>query len=352
MRKKSGLTPSKSDEAVEELKHGIVDLAESYKVEPKKIADLVAFSSRFYNYSFRNKALIFIQNPAATFVASYKRWNDEFGCKITSGKGSSIKILKPVIATLFRAPDSEQWNPLKTATKQEKEKIKSGEYDTKTYTRFKPISVFDISQTDCPKENYPLFYSMGRSSEEHAKIYQQLKNFAISKGILVVEADLISISLRGAYTPATNSIRINNLLEDTEKLSTLTHEFGHALLHSNPNEEKPVPQKEFEADTFCIMLETEFGIDLTDGRKTHLADCYRKIQSYNAAHNDQENEIDVNQCLNSVTGAYNDFINGFHDFVSIDRQQEQQQGLEQDNSIADYFKHDHRASQRNAEMEL
>lgn len=319
--KKSAVPQKDSNEILDYLKNKIINLAESFQTEPSKIAEIIAFSSRFYNYSFRNKMLIFAKNPHATFVASYKRWNDEFGCNITSGKGSSIKILKPVVATLFHVPGSEKWTPLKMATKLEKEKIKTGEYETKTYTRFKPVSIFDISQTDCPKENYPLFYSMGHSSKEQAGIYSQLKTFMQEKGIGINEVDLQSISLRGNFVPALNSININHLLEDTQKLSTLAHEIGHALLHNNIDEDLPIQQKEFEADAFCIMLESEFGFPLTDTRKEHLAAHYKKIKDYNDAHSGHENAVDILKSLDNVCEVYNSFINEFQDYLNLDREQ-------------------------------
>ena len=33
------------------------------------------FQSSFYNYSFRNTMLIYVQNPEATFVKGFKAWN-------------------------------------------------------------------------------------------------------------------------------------------------------------------------------------------------------------------------------------------------------------------------------------
>ena len=36
-------------------------------------------------------------------------------------------------------------------------------------------------------------------------------------------------------------------------------------------------RKEFEADCFSIMLSTHLGEDITEGRKAHLADNFRKM---------------------------------------------------------------------------
>ncbi len=62
------------------------------------------------------------------------------------------------------------------------------------------------------------------------------------------------------------------------KLSTLTHELGHALLHDDIAGIS-TSQKEFEADAFSIMLSANYGVELTDTRKKHLADNVRMFKT-------------------------------------------------------------------------
>jgi Zn-dependent peptidase ImmA (M78 family) len=83
--------------------------------------------------------------------------------------------------------------------------------------------------------------------------------------------------LRGAFYPNENEIRISDKLNDTERLSTLTHELGHALMHNSKEAFKlPEPVRELEADAVSIMLQQYFGISLTDSRKRHFSENYRK----------------------------------------------------------------------------
>jgi hypothetical protein len=117
---------------------------------------------------------------------------------------------------------------------------------------------------------------MGYSSDQHKALYESIKQYAEQKGIPVKEENLKSISLRGAFYPDENVIRISDKLNDTERLSTLTHELGHALMHNSKEAFKlPEPVRELEADAVSIMLQQYFGISLTDSRKRHFSENYR-----------------------------------------------------------------------------
>jgi hypothetical protein len=59
-------------------------------------------------------------------------------------------------------------------------------------------------------------------------------------------------------------------------LSTLSHEIGHAL-EQHGVRDISTAQEEFEADSISILLQSHFGIELTESRKEHLAGHYRKF---------------------------------------------------------------------------
>ena len=260
-----------------EMKRLLQNVLDSFHESPEKIAEMLAFKNRFWTYSFNNSILIQQQNPFSTYVASLRDWNKK-GYRVKKGQ-HGIKILFPIRTELIpidEADGQQRYRRVADATPEEKQKIRDGELKTVTFTRFGIGNVFDISQTDCPPEKYPKFYDMGYSSGQHAALYRTVKQFAESKGIPVREVDLHSISLRGAFYPEENTIRISDKLNDTERLSTLTHELGHALMHRDPKGSSlPVPVKEIEADSISIMLQQYFGISLTDSRKSHFADTYK-----------------------------------------------------------------------------
>lgn len=187
----------------------------------------------------------------------------------------SLKVFVPVKAT-YLILDNNKEIPLSQANKEQKEAYKAGKIDSKTRLHFKLGNVFDISQTNFPIENYPKMFHMGYSSEHHKLINKGLIDYCQEKLHCPVETEnLGSIVLRGTYDPYSNIINLNEKMQDTQVLSTLTHEMGHALLHKDSCKGKSLNQIELEADAVSVMLQSSFDLSLTDTRKSHLADHYK-----------------------------------------------------------------------------
>lgn len=274
----------------QELYSMIKETAETYATNREKLSELFEFGSRFYNYSVNNSMLINRQNPHAEYVQSFKAWKDMEGidCSVKRGE-TGLKILVPTKCTYLKIEN--ELVPLREATKEQAAAHKRGEIESIEKLRFKIGTVFDISQTTFPKERYPELYSMGYPSESHKDVIQGLTDFAKEKlNCPVVTTDLQSITLRGDYSPGRNEIRLNTLMEDTEKLSTLAHELGHAMVHNSPKLDKSVAQMEFEADAMCIMIQSHCGMEVTDLRKQHLSDNYNNLVSEIKAQPEMENK--------------------------------------------------------------
>ena len=258
-------------ENTDRMNQKLLEMAASWRESPEVVEELVAFGSRFYRYSVRNTMLIYSQNPHATYVQSYLAWK-RLGYHVRRGE-QGIKVLTPVETTFLKT--REGLVSLRQATAQQKEQYKNGELESVTRKSFVTGNVFDISQTDVPKEKYPEFYYMGIASVFHADVIQGLAAYAKEiLGCQVVTEDLQSISLRGDYRPG--RIRLNALLEDTERLSTFAHELGHAVM-DHAGSGLSAAQKEFEADAFGIMLSSFVGAQITDGRRRHFASQYQAL---------------------------------------------------------------------------
>lgn len=281
-----------------EIKKTLQGVLDGFQKQPEKIAELLSFKSQFYNYSMNNVVLIHSQNPNTTFVASYQDWKKKEYHVLKGQHG--LKVLFPIRTALIEVGEQggkKQYRRVANATSEEKRKIECGELKPVCFTRFGVGTVFDISQTDCPPEKYPSLFHMGYSSGQHAALYRAVKEYAEKKGFPVHETDLQSISLRGDFTPATGKIRISDKLNDTEKLSTLTHELGHALMHGDEKAlQLPEAVRELEADCISIMLQNYVGLDLTDLRKRHF------VQNYDACKNDKDFRIE--DILKDVNMAY------------------------------------------------
>ncbi len=279
----------------EKLQKEIENIALNYTDSPKKLAELAAFRSKFHNYSFRNAVLIYAQNPNASFVGSYAKFkelgkeiaveNNEYDEKgnipyfgVKAGQ-RGMKIFVPAEITYICVDKvNNEWIRMSEATAQQKSAAKIGTLETKTELTFRLGTVFDISQTAIPSKYYPQVYFMGYNSEQHAQIYEGLKAYIENELNCPVTVGIDnSIALRGfCYTGSGVGIALNKRLEDTQKLSTLSHELGHFLMHRGNQNAKPSAQCEIEADIYNIMLESHFGIETNDIRKAHLAGSYRQ----------------------------------------------------------------------------
>lgn len=194
----------------------ILSVSKSYTENPEKMAEVLEFASRFYQYSLHNMQLIYAQNNHAAFVQSFDAWK-KMDAHVKKGE-NGMKIWVPVKLTILILSDG-QTVPLSEASEEQKKGYYNGYIEGKKVLRFKIGTVFDIAQTDFPKERYPELYSMGYSSAEHAQIVEGLIKFCESLGCNVFTRDLSTITGRGYYESSSNQIVLNSLLEDTQRLS-------------------------------------------------------------------------------------------------------------------------------------
>lgn len=289
----------KQKDQLKKLSSVITNAAENFHSNPEDIAELVSFGSQFYNYSYRNTVLIYSQNPYAAYVQSYQAWK-ESGYHVKAGE-KGIQIFVPVKVTYLDL-EKGQSIPLSQATDTQKKAYTNGQIPSHTSIRFSTGYVYDISQTTCPVSAYPNFYHMGYANEKCPVLIEGLKLYAsdhLKTDILV--ADLKSITLRGDFLPAPDSlgrykIRLNEKLKDTEMLSTETHELGHAVLHRYGTGKSP-SQMELEADCFSIMLSNHLGVEISDTRKHHLASHYKQYQA-------EENSFALEEIVSNVYQIY------------------------------------------------
>lgn len=295
-------------EKEERIKALIEETAKSYETDPIQMAEYFAFAQKFYSYSPKNTMLIRAQNEGAAYCKSYAAWKKD-GVQVNKGE-KGLNIFVPVTATYLKIAGGELVR-LSMATAEQKADYEAGRIEGIQKQRYKIGTVFDIGQTDYPTEDYPKLLSMGHKSDDHAKIYNGIKRFSEENlGCSVEKKPLGSILLKGYYIPVKNSISINDLLEDTSALSTLSHELGHALLHNDTNTYSTA-RMEFEADAVSIMLQSKYGIELTDGRRRHLAEHFDVFKDEL-----EENEnLTIDDVYNSIFKTYRENIDEIDRFV-------------------------------------
>ena len=299
----------KAKELENQCTERVKEVAENFVTNPDTIAEALAFGSKFYQYSIRNMELIFSQNPEAQYVQSFPAWK-KMGYNIKKGE-HGMKILVPVKTTLLNI--NNDIVKLSDATSQQKQDYKDGKINGFVSTRFKVGTVFDIAQTNFPPEKYPELFSVGYPSKTHDDICKGLIDYAEKFVHCPVKIeDLSSMLTKGYYSIRDKEIVLNSSLQGTQKLSTMAHELGHAIRHGLPND-LSTSRKELEADAISVMIESGFGLSLTDARKGHLADHYKNYikELKEEIGTDVPNEVlqeKINEVLSSVYGTYNECI--------------------------------------------
>ena len=181
-----------------------------------EIRRYLTFFSKFHNYSFYNRMLIFIQRPDAKKVASYKRWQDTFR-QVRKGS-TGITVLAPIISK--SKGDNEEDN-------------ESGLGRSNDVRGFRAVRVFDISDTDPIDERgeipeTPEWHSENTPSETADMLFKAVSDLAVDMGVKVT-ADPSKGGEKG-YS-AGDHINISSDVEGVGRLSTMVHELAHELMH-------------------------------------------------------------------------------------------------------------------------
>lgn len=184
-----------------------------------EIRRYLTFFSKFHDYSFFNRILIFIQRPDAKKVASYKKWQEKFR-QVKKG-AKAITILAPIINKDKSVPDDEA-------------SLGMGEFNRdKDVKGFRAVSVFDISDTEAMDErgnipDEPQWWGDNTPSETADELFMYASEVASDMGIKVTQSDAKGGEKGFA---AGNHINISSDVLGAGRLSTMIHEIAHELMH-------------------------------------------------------------------------------------------------------------------------
>lgn len=201
-----------------------------------KYAAYLEMLAKFHNYSFRNCLLIAMQDPTASRVASYKKWQ-ELGRQVRKGE-KGIKILVPLFRKKANAEDADE----------EPERL---------FYACKVGNVFDIAQTD-GDELPEIAQSLNAEVVGYAEIIRKLESVS---PLPVIYQTLVNenAAVRGG-TYYGEHIAIKGGMSEADKIKTLIHEIAHAVIHDG-DEEKDRHTKEVEAESIAYVVSAALGID-------------------------------------------------------------------------------------------
>ena len=180
--------------------------------------------SRFHKYSFNNTMLIHMQKPDATLVTGYSKWEQKFNRHVKRGE-KGIKIIAP---TPFKKKiEQEKLDPdTKLPLRDKDGNIIMEEKEIKI-PMFKPVVVFDVSQTE--GEPLPTLSSELRGDVKHYEIFME----ALRRSSPVpMELKAISGDMDGFFNLDDQSITIREGMSEVQTICAAVHEITHAKLHN------------------------------------------------------------------------------------------------------------------------
>ena len=221
-------------EALELLIQGFDEITES-----EGFQRYLETMSRFHKYSYGNVMLIMAQNPEATRVAGYRRWQ-QLGRQVKRGE-QGIKILVPRKQRLRDAKtDEEDDEPLYVIR------------------GFGVGTVFDVSQTEGePLPEPPRPEELEGESATSFWLADQLRDYLEDRGVLFQLTELDGP--KGTYHPALKRVQLQVGMSPDQTAKTLCHETAHYQADHTAGVHRRDAETVAEASSFVVL--NHYGID-------------------------------------------------------------------------------------------
>ena len=206
-------------EITDGIEQGIKELFES-----EKYMRYLSVMSRFHRYSVNNTMLIYMQKPDATLVAGYNKWKDQFERHVKKGE-HGITIIAP---TPYKKKIEEQkLDPDTKAPILDKDgKIITEEKEIEI-PMFRPVKVFDVSQTD-GKPLPELASSLSGNVPNYEAFMEALRRSAP----LPITFEAMAADTDGYFSADHQKIAIRQGMSEVQTVSATVHEIAHSKLHN------------------------------------------------------------------------------------------------------------------------
>lgn len=243
------------DQMAEKLEAGVKDVfqGENYKA-------YLDFCAKMPRYSINNQILIMMQKPDATMCQSFTGWK-EMGRFVKKGE-KGIRVMAPAPYKIEREQDKLDGNgkPMLDADGEPvKEKVEV------KVNAFKPVSTFDISQTDGePVPRLGVDELVGT-----VEGYETLMEAIKQASPVPISFENIESGAKGYFHVEENRIAIQEGMSEAQTVKTALHEASHATLHNKEaqnadSDKKSRNQKECEAESVAYVVCQHYGVDTAE----------------------------------------------------------------------------------------
>lgn len=251
------------------IEQGIKELFES-----EKYMRYLSVMSKFHRYSVNNTMLIYMQKPEATLVAGFNKWKNQFERHVKKGE-HGITIIAPTpykkkIEEMKRDPDTHA--PILDANGKAVMEEKEIEIPM-----FRPVKVFDVSQTD-GKPLPELASSLSGTVPHYEAFLEALRRSAP----VPIEFETMAENMDGYFSSEQQRIAIREGMSEVQTVSAAVHETAHSKLHD---------PKKYEAEpTWKIVMVSEGGT-----KQDFRLDFSTKAEAEQAAAEEDWRYVDENQ---------------------------------------------------------
>lgn len=253
-------------EITDSIETGIKELFESDKYK-----EYLQTMSRFHRYSVNNQMLIYMQKPAATHVASFSKWRDQFGRNVKRGE-KGIKIIAPT--PYKKKVEETKLDPdTKLPMLDENGKVIKEEKEIQV-PMYRVVSVFDVSQTEgkpLPQlvsdlsgnvQNYDAFVEAIRRSSDVPITFEPMEQ-----------------SMDGYFSFDEQKIVIRNDMSEVQTVAALLHEMAHSKLHNTKVSDEQNPEtakisrntEEVQAESIAFTVSAYYGIKTDENSLAYIA---------------------------------------------------------------------------------
>ena len=254
------------------IEQGIQELFES-----EKYMRYLSVMSRFHRYSVNNTMLVYMQKPDATLVAGYNKWKNQFERHVKRGE-HGITIIAP---TPFKKKIEEQkLDPDTKAPMLDAEGKVIMEEREVEIPMFRPVKVFDVSQTD-GKPLPELASSLSGSVQNYEIFMEALRRSAP----VPLSVEPMAANMDGYFSPDRQRIAIREGMSEVQTVSAAVHEIAHSKLHNyakaqeeavragdkEPPKKKDRNTEEVEAESISYAVCQYYGIQTGENSFGYIA---------------------------------------------------------------------------------
>ena len=254
------------------IEQGIQELFES-----EKYMRYLSVMSRFHRYSVNNTMLIYMQKPDATLVAGYNKWKNQFERHVKRGE-HGITIIAPT--PVKKKIEEQKLDPDTKAPMLDAEGKVIMEEREVEIPMFRPVKVFDVSQTD-GKPLPELASSLSGSVQNYEIFMEALRRSAP----VPLSVEPMAANMDGFFSPDRQRIAIREGMSEVQTVSAAVHEIAHSKLHNyakaqeeaaragdkEPPQKKDRNTEEVEAESISYAVCQYYGIQTGENSFGYIA---------------------------------------------------------------------------------